>query len=236
MNLWSFWSLNTMLLNQQAIRGYTQDSCIPLCRSLLYNELTQCNCTLPNVDNDVAFCLFRNGMNSYQHECTRKFLDSFDVQICFDMYCPLECDQFTYDVILNSQAVVANGNISNFNWFNDHPNNYAFQTYENFSKNFYSIYVYTEHLKYTYIYQTPKIEMFGLISGLGGVVGLFLGISCISTIEIFEISFKLAHAYFISKFFIKTISNKNFGNNHTVSNNQISQSNNNGNDNGFSPV
>ena len=223
-------------LKKQANRGYTQDSCIPLCRSLLYNELTQCNCTLPNVDTDVAFCLFSPFNTEDQRKCVRTFLDSFDVQICFDNYCPLECDQFTYDVTLNSQAVVANGNISNFNWFNDHPNNYAFLKYENFSKNFYSIYVYTEHLKYTYIYQTPKIEMFGLISGIGGILGLFLGISCISTIEIFEISFKLANAYFISKFGFKKVSKNSLGINQTVMNNNQTQSYNNGNDNGFYSV
>lgn len=76
--------------------------------------------------------------------------------------------------------------------------------------------------------------MFGLISGIGGILGLFLGISCISLTEVFEISFKLANAYFISNFGFKKVSKNSLGINQTVSNNNQTQSNNNGN--GFSPV
>jgi len=77
----------------------------------------------------------------------------------------------------------------------NHPNNVAFQTYANFTKTFYSIYVYPEHLRYTYIDQQPKNELFGFVSYIGGIFGLFIGISCISLMEIFEISFKLVHEF-----------------------------------------
>jgi len=56
----------------------------------------------------------------------------------------------------------------------------CFNTFENVSRTFFSFRVYNEDLKYTLIKQQPKIELFGLISNVGGTLGLFLGFSFIS--------------------------------------------------------
>jgi len=64
-----------------------------------------------------------------------------------------------------------------------------FETNTNFSRNFYSINVYYNNLKYTYISQSPKLELFGLISNLGGLFSLFLGLSFVSLIDVFHIIF-----------------------------------------------
>jgi len=69
-----------------------------------------------------------------------------------------------------------------------------FRTYENVSKSYYGLRVYYEDLKYTLIKQQPKIELFGLISNVGGTLGLFLGFSFISLLELFEV---LAELVFI---------------------------------------
>ena len=71
-----------------------------------------------------------------------------------------------------------------------------FQTYENVSKTYYLINVYYEDLKYTLISQQPKIELFGLISNLGGILGLFIGFSFISLLEIIEALAELVYIYF----------------------------------------
>jgi hypothetical protein len=70
----------------------------------------------------------------------------------------------------------------------------GFNTYENVSRTFFAIRVYYDDLKYTLIKQQPKIELFGLISNVGGTLGLFLGFSFISLLEIFEV---LAELVFI---------------------------------------
>ena len=71
--------------------------------------------------------------------------------------------------------------------YNDNDIKFEFKTYENVSKNFYSIYVYYEDLKYTLITQKPLCEIFDLVSNIGGLFGLFLGMGLLSFIEIFEI-------------------------------------------------
>jgi len=70
-----------------------------------------------------------------------------------------------------------------------------FKKYENVSKTFFSINVYYEDLKYTLISQQPKIELFGLISNLGGILGLFIGFSFISLLEIIETIAELIYIY-----------------------------------------
>ncbi len=59
-----------------------------------------------------------------------------------------------------------------------------------------SLIIYFEDLKYSLISQQPKIELFGLISNLGGILGLFIGFSFISLLEIIEILAELIYVYF----------------------------------------
>jgi hypothetical protein len=57
--------------------------------------------------------------------------------------------------------------------------------------------IYYDDLKYTWINQQPKIELFGLISNIGGSLSLFVGISFISFLELFEVFTELFYIYFI---------------------------------------
>ncbi len=70
-----------------------------------------------------------------------------------------------------------------------------FKTYENVSKTYFSINAFYEDSKYTLISQQPSIELFGLISNLGGILGLFIGFSFISLLEIIETLAELAYIY-----------------------------------------
>jgi hypothetical protein len=56
--------------------------------------------------------------------------------------------------------------------------------------------VYYDDLKYTLITQQPKLELFGLISNIGGSLGLFLGFTFISLLEIFEVLAEFIYLYF----------------------------------------
>ena len=85
-------------------------------------------------------------------------------------YCPLECDFEQYEAFL------------------------SFHMSENMSKNeTLKFKIYFKDLTYILISQEPKIELFDLISGIGGLLGLFLGVSFLSFIEIFEIIFEVIY-------------------------------------------
>jgi hypothetical protein len=47
--------------------------------------------------------------------------------------------------------------------------------------------IFYEDLRYTLITQQARVELFGLISNLGGGISLFLSLNFISLFEIFEI-------------------------------------------------
>jgi len=64
------------------------------------------------------------------------------------------------------------------------------------SDNITAIYVFYEDLKYTLISQQPKLQFIDLISNIGGSLGLFVGISFISFLELFEILIEIIFIYF----------------------------------------
>ena len=77
----------------------------------------------------------------------RQFIDSLIANDSCSNYCPLEFDSFIYETLLYTG--------SNYDYV-------------------YSLIIYFEDLKYSLISQQPKIELFGLISNLGGILGLFI--------------------------------------------------------------
>jgi hypothetical protein len=169
-------------------REYSQKECLYLCRNLIYKEINPCNFILNDLEIDIA----REAelkKNDAIFECIQKFYKNNYFESCSTLYCPLECDSFTYDISLNSQTIIGSGNISS-----SYDNYILFKTYENLTKSFYGLRVYYQDLKYTLIKQQPKIELFGLISNVGGTLGLFLGFSFISLLELFEV---LAELVFI---------------------------------------
>lgn len=163
-------------------RTYSQDECFQLCQNLKYIETSKCNCSLPSLDDVIKItCISKSKKNA---ACSRDFLENFQksnpFEICSD-FCPLECDSINYEIQLDSMPLPTNGRVSQGFYLK------KFNSYENVSKSFISINVYYEELKYTLITQHPKMQIFGLVSSIGGIFSLFLGMSLLSFIEIFEI-------------------------------------------------
>ena len=64
------------------------------------------------------------------------------------------------------------------------------------SKTYFGVYVYYDQLKYTLIEQQPKLELYGLVSNIGGTFSLFLGLSIGSFLEIFEVFINFLFLFF----------------------------------------
>ena len=79
------------------------------------------------------------------------------------------------------------------------PNNYGFEllqllrrkaeTKDTASKRYLQLNVYPETLDTTYISQRPRYEFFDIFSNIGGLMGLCLGISLITFLEVIEFLF-----------------------------------------------
>ena len=61
--------------------------------------------------------------------------------------------------------------------------------YENKSR----VYVYFEDFYYTSITEQPKISGESLVGNIGGLLGLFLGASLLTSVEFLDIAFSLLH-------------------------------------------
>jgi hypothetical protein len=162
--------------------AYSQKECIAVCRNLISLEESGCNCSISSLDETFAVKCLEQMNDPINKKCASDFLAIFNPKKC-GKYCPLQCDSFSYDITLNIQSIIANGNITTLrNYYYS-----EFLTYENMSKTYYGIYVYYDDLKYTLINQIPKTEISGLISNIGGTFSLFLGLSIGSFLEIIEI-------------------------------------------------
>jgi len=150
-------------------KTYDQQACFRMCfKYSLFTEKS-CNCTPSTAENSWQDC-YLNG-NKEKKICIKNVREEFNEKIykgkCSE-YCPLECDSLSYSISLSS----INGVNTGFDL-------YFFDT------------------RYTVISQKPKMEAFDLVSNLGGILGLFIGISFLSFVELIEILIEIFYIQFI---------------------------------------
>jgi len=191
----SSFTLNKTLIDFiiKSNRIYSQDYCYNLCSYLYALEESNCSCN-SNLTNFDIDCL-RINMDIFESQtkkCISAYLKDFRKQSQYEkcpQYCPLECDSMNYIINTYNEQLPVTGNISlraksDVGLFN-------FSTYEEVNKHFIVLYIYYKNLNYKFISQNPKTEMFNFISNIGGLLGVFLGISFLSFIEIFEITYEI---------------------------------------------
>jgi hypothetical protein len=164
---------------------YTRKDCVDYA---IQKEIKkECGCISLNVFEfgiDAKYC------NKSQNGCEIKFFSSFDDRDA--SICPFECDSFKYisKTSLNSFTPTSDiynnlKRIENDTYFNDFH-------LKKLKKNssLYYIHFYYDESYVTEIIETAKYTWINLISNLGGTLGLFLGMSLLSFVEIFEFLFK----------------------------------------------
>jgi len=159
---------------------YSQEKCLELCFDLIYIEKRPCGCSNGGLGNIWVNCWILQE-NSNHSGCTWNFKKEFYknsiLKEC-SQYCPLECDSIFYYVESSSLAI--------------EPNNL----------NTTKVKVNYRSLKYTLITEIEKYPLQDLISNVGGILGLFIGVSFVSLVEIIEL---FTEMIFLS---IQTNSNK----------------------------
>jgi hypothetical protein len=179
-------------------RIYSQDYCYNLCSYLYALEESNCSCAsnLLNFDKDCLRNLF-DVFESQTKKCVTEYLSNFREKYQYDKcfkYCPLESESMNYIINSYNEQFPSTGNIS-LKTKSDYSL-HNFSTYEEVNKHFIVLYIYYKNLNYKFISQNPKTEMFNFISNIGGLLGVFLGISFLSFIEIFETFFEIMFILF----------------------------------------
>lgn len=185
-------------------KTYTQKDCIDLCLKQSVGQ--ECGCKVKSIDtNDIyKSCLLNS--NETVRNCTFFLYENYlnnkkkFSQKCLDA-CPLECDSILFKIssnYLGSQTgellkLFQNDlklplNLSDSNTLND----------------IVIMSIYYDDLKYTIIKQIPKTEWFDLVSNIGGTLGLCLGFSFLSLVELLELIY-LCIYYLIKRLVLKML-------------------------------
>ncbi|CAF0973970.1 unnamed protein product [Brachionus calyciflorus] len=165
--------------------SYSQDICYGIC----FQEylISKCNCTDPqklffkNVKNcltlEEIFCNFKN----YKYFTTQMNVK----EISFSEYPTNIQAQGIYTSIRNTPS------------FN--------HSIEEIKENSLQVKIYYAQLKYETIDETKQMDLVDLISNIGGILGLFIGISILSFAELIEIFIEILFVIFSNENMVKKI-------------------------------
>lgn len=129
---------------------------------------------------------------------------SQNVNELFVKDCPNECNSIGYTATTSMSNYPSNQLFKSFN-YNLNLKNKLLKLFkgefslESFRESTASFIVYYEDLKYTQISQDPKTSWLDLVSNIGGLLGLFLGMSFLSLIEIVEFIMEIFFILFEKK-------------------------------------
>lgn len=179
--------------------AYRQHDCMDFCYQ--YFTMKNCNCydgSVPKLSLfNVSQCLTLEETDCLYTEYVNYL--NFNREKC-DKWCPLECKKekydtsittFTYpikgyaDILLRNPTIKTMLNISNFSL-----------NHEDLKKNILKLNIYFESLSYASITEQPSTNIVSLLSNIGGTLGLFLGMSALSFIEIFEFLFEILFIWY----------------------------------------
>jgi hypothetical protein len=117
--------------------------------------------------------------------------------------CPKECDKIEYNLVtsLADYPTIFHANLMKAffeNYKDIYPSHfYNFTDLSEFKKDVLAINIYFQDISYTNIEQSLVIDTLDLISSVGGLLGLWIGASVLSLVEIIELIFKLIKIKFL---------------------------------------
>ena len=179
-------------------KTYRQKDCFYLSFQKTIIESCQCYFT--------AFLMLYNSppcLNKTQIECFNTRYKSFvyNIKENYDVFlkdCPLECDSVEYELQITSLDFPTKENYNLFkndlDLFAKTQNkfNISLSTFEEYKTYYYSVNIFYVTTQYTLISESPQMTFTGLLTNLGGSLGMFLGFSVFSLLEVFEILFEIA--------------------------------------------
>lgn len=187
---------------------YSQPTCLQLCYQKFIVDNYKCyDLFLPKISNVISCPKIVESFNNSIY--SNKFLYYQDPKndLKCTTNCREQCEYMIYDTTVSnalfptttySEILTKNENIS-VN-YEDPPYNIDLEekeiAYEKVKQSVLAVNVFYKSDFYTRIKEKPSIEPEVFISNIGGAFGLFLGISLLSLIEIFEILFEAIYILF----------------------------------------
>ena len=172
----------------QSNKSYRQRDCFDLL--LQRNIINNCSCY------DLRYSQLYNAtpcLNSSQLDCAEDiYLNFWNMKTySYSSECPLECDFVDFDFTYSASDYDAYGLYTLLNGVK--PTNDELNSFKN---KVVSINVYFSELRYTEITETPSTSLIDLLANIGGTIGLFIGISVLSFVEIVEFLMEIIIIYY----------------------------------------
>lgn len=180
--------------------AYSQTICFSLC----YQDalVAKCGCYDQSIiywsKNTTHACL-----NFTQINCDTYLFGNFtstqDILSLCGPSCPLECDSINYRLTtsFSNYPSMAYGKllVENSQLRSKFSTDASLLTPDYLKKTILALRVYYNELSYEHVIEMEKISMVDLVSNIGGTLGLFLGLSFLSLVEIFDVLLQLTFLY-----------------------------------------
>ena len=176
--------------NQLNVTYYDQNFCYKLCyQDKLINNCSCCDIVTPSIRNST-FC-----MTSSEIECLNSFNEFFsttDLNSLCDNACPQQCNMAEFKLALSMASFptlnylkIQQTSSNKGYMFPQNVTNAELQSFA--SKGFLKLIINYNNLYYTSIDESPATSFDMFFGNIGGQLGLFLGISLLSFVELLEL-------------------------------------------------
>jgi hypothetical protein len=189
-----------------------------LVNNLTYNERDCKEMLIQNYVNEKCNCshsiyldIFKRHIcvSQFETNCQKnasfEYVDRIDPQDVIKK-CPIECDYIEIDYKIQQTRYPSSRYLkylrSNPRILPKFPNESKISD-EEIMESIVSVGIRYEDLKYTEISQSASLDFIGLVSNIGGLLGLFLGLSLLSFVEIIELIIELLYYIIVSSNRIK---------------------------------
>lgn len=193
--------VNTELAQEMRRIGmrYTRRDCVKLCEQKQIIDQFGCySLAFPKIFNFPP--------------CPYQIDPHINMTECIEL-CPHECKSTSYDLSISYGEYPTrkymkdlSERFETFKWaFKTDLNNskYNFDSLELARASLVKIFVYFEDIKYTKISEAPTMTFVDLIASIGGTLGLFIGISLLSFVELIELIVEIVGIFWVNYNFSK---------------------------------
>ncbi len=179
---------------------YRQKDCLNLCKMQYVIE----NCNYSSIqigfywEVETQMNVLKESFDCYDKK-VKEFALKNIIEYCSSS-CPLECDSYEYNIefmstVFPSEIYAKVKLMNNPKIKSKYPLDHNI-TLEDLRSSMVAFNVYFNSFQYTQIKQLPKKEFVDIISGFGGTLGLFVGLSFLSFVEFIQIIYEIFAIYF----------------------------------------
>jgi hypothetical protein len=160
--------------------NFKQSVCFDLCHQTILKE--QCNCT---IDDLYSFYNIQNCYSKAEMDCLNIIMDKYIYEDFFEKecapFCPLECNQKIYHLTISSTKL-------NLKYFANflREQNLTMLSVEDQKNHLIKFNIYFDSFSYKLITEMPSLNIVVLFSNIGGTLGLLMGVSFLTCIELID--------------------------------------------------